>query len=280
MSLNAPESGTPSSVKIGTSGFSFDDWRETVYPHHLKKKDWLVFYERELGCTALEVNFTYYTLPSPRTLEGMSRKTSETFQFVIKAFRGMTHDITVRESSTLTLDKNIFEQFLTSLQPLRDDGKLSCILAQFPYSFTPGSISRDYLRRFRELLGPLPVTVEFRNRRWHTEHTITFLREEGLGYCVVDEPPLPQLMPFFPEATSGIGYFRFHGRNTSWFNVPASVRYDYLYSTEELKAFIAPITRLASKTGKVFAFFNNCHAGSAAHNAVALIRLIKEGEQC
>ena len=268
-----------SSITIGTSGFSFDDWKGTVYPHHLKKEEWLTYYERELGFKALEVNFTYYTLPSPRTLEGMSRKTSPDFAFVVKAFRGMTHDIQTRGDKTVTPNKKIFEQFVISLQPLIDSRKLACVLAQFPYAFQPGEKTGDYLKRFKELLEPLPLIIEFRNKKWHTEKTVQFLKEHNLGYCVVDEPRLPRLMPFYPEATTGIGYFRFHGRNTSWFNVPTSVRYDYLYSTAQLKDFIPPITCVAAKTEKVFAFFNNCHAGSAAHNAAMLIRMMQEKEQ-
>ena len=86
-------------------------------------------------------------------------------------------------------------------------------------------------------------------------------------------------MPFYPAATSAIGYFRFHGRNTSWFNVPTSVIYDYLYSTGQVKEFIPPITLIASITEQVFAFFNNCHAGSAVQNAALLIRLIQKEEK-
>ena len=264
-----------SSISIGTSGFSFDDWKGTVYPPHLKKEEWLNYYESELGFKALEINFTYYTLPSPRTLEGMSRKTSHDFAFVVKAFRGMTHDILPRGNTTCA-DKKIFEQFVIALQPLIDAGKLACVLAQFPYSFQPSDKTYAYLKRFKELLGALPLIIEFRNRKWLTEKTVHFLKEHTLGYCAVDEPRLPQLMPFYPAATSSIGYFRFHGRNTTWFNVPTSVRYDYLYSTAQIKEFITPLTMIAAKTEKVFAFFNNCHAGAAAHNAAMLISMIKE----
>jgi uncharacterized protein YecE (DUF72 family) len=265
-----------SSITIGTSGFSFDDWKGTVYPHHLKKEEWLSYYEGELGFKALEVNFTYYTLPSPRTLEGMARKTSHDFAFVVKAFRGMTHDIYDRGSTTFANNKKTFEQFVISLQPLIDAHKLACVLAQFPYSFQPSEKTYAYLKRCKELLEPLPLVIEFRNRKWLTEKTIQFLREHTLGYCAVDEPRLSQLMPFYPAATSAIGYFRFHGRNTSWFNVPTSVRYDYLYSTAQIKEFIAPLTMIAAKTEQVFAFFNNCHAGSAARNAAMLIRMLQK----
>ncbi len=93
------------------------------------------------------------------------------------------------------------------------------------------------------------------------------MEENGLGYCCVDEPDLPRLVPFVPRVTSSVAYFRFHGRNVNWFNVPASERYNYLYSDEELKPFV-PVIEAANEASKVaYVFFNNCHGGSAARNA-------------
>jgi uncharacterized protein YecE (DUF72 family) len=85
-------------------------------------------------------------------------------------------------------------------------------------------------------------------------------------------------MPFAPRATSSIGYFRFHGRNSNWCNAPTSVRYDYRYSEDELEEFIPPINDIAAKTNTVLVFFNNCHAGSAAKNAIMLAQLLFESE--
>ena len=267
------------SLKIGTSGFSFDDWKGTVYPEHLKKKDWLHFYERDLGFNALEVNYTYYTLPSSRSLGGMERKTSSAFQFVIKAFRGMTHEIKRPGTSTFIDNTEVFKRFTTALDPLITTGKLACVLAQFPYSFSPRPANLNYLMLFKEQMGTIPLTVEFRNRKWLTGETITFLKDHHMGYCIVDEPKLSSLVPFHPDATSPIGYFRFHGRNKNWFNVPTSVRYDYLYTREELCEFKEPILYIAGKTQKVFIFFNNCHAGSAVHNARMLMDLLNHTPQ-
>ena len=261
---------------IGTSGFSFEDWRGTVYPEHLKKADWLSYYEHELMFNTLEVNFTYYTLPSPRTMEGMSRKTSESFLFVVKAFRGMTHEF---KKNSSTAQKKLFGEFLHGLNPLITAGKLGAVLAQFPYSFYPTRDNLNYLQRFRDLIGDIPLTVEFRNKSWLQVATFQFLREHLMGYCIVDEPKLPQLMPFHPEATSSIGYFRMHGRNRRWFNVPTAVRYDYLYSLEELAEFLSPIKMIATVTEKAFVFFNNCHAGSAVKNAAQLLRMLKKSSK-
>ena len=218
-----------SSFKIGTSGFSFDDWKGSIYPQHLKKGEWLIFYEQELGFNALAVNYTYYTLPSPRILERMSDKTSPHFQFVIKAFRGMTHEIKHPGSTTFVENRDLFRRFVSALEPLINAQKLGCVLAQFPYSFAPHVANLDYLKRFQEQMANIPLIIEFRNRKWLTSNTLKFLKEHLMGYCVVDEPKLSSLVPFYPEATSAIGYFRFHGRNRKWVNVPTSVRYDYLY---------------------------------------------------
>jgi uncharacterized protein YecE (DUF72 family) len=102
------------------------------------------------------------------------------------------------------------------------------------------------------------------------------LEKKEIGFCVVDEPKLSQLMPYHPRATSDIGYFRFHGRNPNWFNVPVKVRYDYLYSEKELKEFVPGIKDISKKTGKTLIFFNNCYSGSAAKNAVQMAKLLIE----
>ena len=76
-------------IKLGTSGFSFDDWVGVVYPPKIKKQDMLSYYEKELGFKCLEINSTYYTLPSQKSMEGMLKKVSADFEFTVKAFKGM-----------------------------------------------------------------------------------------------------------------------------------------------------------------------------------------------
>jgi uncharacterized protein YecE (DUF72 family) len=257
-------------LKLGTSGFSFEDWKGTIYPPRLKKQDMLPYYEKELGFKCLEINSTYYTLPSPKSMEGMLKKTSEDFEFTVKAFKGMTHEIWNKDTKELLDNREVFEKFNFSMAPLRQAGRLRCLLAQFPPWFYPRRENLDYIRSFKDRVEGLPIVVEFRNPAWHKDSTLKLLREEGLGYCVVDEPRLPGLMPFNPKSTSDIGYFRFHGRNPNWFNVPASVRYDYLYSEEELQGFLLPVQEVAGLTETTFVFFNNCHGGSAIKNALRL----------
>jgi len=262
-------------IMIGTSGFQFDDWRGDVYPEKLRKTDMLAYYEKELGFNVLEVNYTYYTLPSPRTFDGMLRKTSKDFSFVVRSHKDMTHDIWSGERRTELKDtSDVFKKFLYGIKPLVDAGSLGCVLLQFPYYFYPVPAHYDYLLKCKDNLSALDVVVEFRNRRWAGQTTFDFLRKNELGFCIVDEPRLPGLVPLIPEVTSEIAYFRFHGRNPNWFNAEKSERYDYNYTDAELKEFIPMIHDIRNRTKKVYLFFNNCHKGQAAKNAAAMKNFI------
>jgi uncharacterized protein YecE (DUF72 family) len=91
-----------------------------------------------------------------------------------------------------------------------------------------------------------------------------------MGCCVVDEPKIPRLMPFEPRRTSDVAYFRFHGRNQNWFSCSREERYNYLYSKDELGEFIPPLRSVSSGAKMTYTFFNNCHAGAAARNALMM----------
>ncbi len=198
-------------IRIGTSGFSFPDWKGTVYPLGIRERDMLSFYEKELKFNALEVNFTYYTLPSQKSFMAMSQKTSKEFEFVVKSFKGMTHEIRDKETGVMVNNQEIFKKFKYSLVPLVDDGKLVCVLAQFPYGFFSNRENLDYLKRFKNEMTDIPLVFEFRNQIWFKEQTFQLLEQNKIAFCIVDEPKLPKLMPYLSRATSEIGYFRFHG---------------------------------------------------------------------
>jgi uncharacterized protein YecE (DUF72 family) len=265
-------------IKIGTSGFSFEDWRGTIYPDNLPSRDNLTYYQEHLGFDCVEINATYYTLLSDRTFAGMERKTGPEFEFVVKGFRGITHDPfdtrLAEKKPGLAAAKENMEKFLYSLRPLTEKNKLGAVLLQFPVFFYPAKPYVEYILLCRERFNDIPLVIEFRNRAWAREETFAFLREHHLAYCAVDEPRLPRLMPFVNEVTSDIGYIRFHGRNPNWFNAPVEERYNYLYSDQELAAFLPEIDRMEKKARKTYIFFNNCHAGFAVKNALALLKLL------
>ncbi len=239
---------------LGTSGFSYNDWVGNFYPIGMPKREWLSYYAREFN--TCEVNSTFYALPKPSDLKAMTMKTGDSFLFSIKANQEMTHR---RE------DVSIFKAFCQVLEPIISAGKFGCILAQFPYSFKPDRHNWDYLRLFRERLGELPVAIEFRNAQWLRNEVFDWLRRLDLGFCCVDEPQLPNLLPPLAEATSKISYVRFHGRNNAkwWQNEQSYDRYDYSYSPQELSEWLPKIRKLDSVAEKTFIFANNHWQGQA-----------------
>jgi uncharacterized protein YecE (DUF72 family) len=255
-------------IRIGTSGYYYADWVGPYYPQGLKSGDRLAYYAREFK--TVEVNSTYYHMPSARALEGMAHRVPEDFVFAIKAPQELTHQRDV--------DPSLFAQFAEALQPLIAEGKFGTILAQFPYSFhnTPQNI--DYLKTFRARMGDLSIVVEIRTDDWLTESarekTFALLREQKLGFCCVDLPHLKGLPPPIAEATADVAYVRFHGRNADkwWEHEESFERYNYTYSQAELDEWLPRILRLRELAETIFIFTNNHFRAQAIESA----RLLQE----
>ena len=253
-------------ILLGTSGYSYDDWIGPYYPEGIGKTEMLPFYAREFKTT--EINYTYYRMPSARTLGAMADKVPADFVFSVKASKELTHE---RE------DPALFMQFRQALQPLIDQKKLGSVLAQFPNSFKPSDENRDYLRVFRERMGDLPVTVEFRHAGWITDETLDLLRANNLGYCCVDEPHLKGLIPPIAVATAPLAYVRFHGRNAQkwWQHDEAWERYSYSYKPEELAEWVPKIEHLAQEAPTTYVYTNNHYRGQAV-DTVRQLKLLLE----
>ncbi len=249
-------------IYVGTSGFQYDDWVGTYYPEGLPKENWLQFFAEEFN--ALEVNFTYYRMPTARGLAGMARKVPDNFRFTVKATQEMTH---AREQ-----DAQVLTQFKQALTPLREAGKFGSILAQFPSSFRANDASREYLRWLREQLEDLPVVVEFRNKEWLAGETYNLLKQLNLGFCCVDEPYFPRVA----EVTSSIAYVRFHGRNYAkwWRHEHAWERYDYTYKPEELQEWAPKIQAMDAMAETTFVFANNHYRAQGIDTARQLKMLL------
>jgi uncharacterized protein YecE (DUF72 family) len=253
-------------ILIGTSGFSYDDWRGFFYPQELPKKEMLAYYGEHFP--TVEVNASYYSMPHAATFVQMARKVPEGFQFVVKAHKDMTHAEEFLPEP--------FREFRAALEPLLERGMLGGVLGQFPWSFKATAPNRATLERFRAALPDVPVVIEFRNGGWVSEDTFALLHQLGMGFCCVDEPRLKGLMPRIVRATSPIGYVRFHGRNAAkwWQHEQAYERYDYLYSEEELVEWVPKIEELAEATERAYLFFNNHYEGKAGQNAQMMARLL------
>lgn len=256
-------------IYVGTAGFKYADWKGPFYPTDIKDEDLLPYYTTHFP--VVELDFTYYRMPTARTMAGLERKTLDGFRFCVKANRLMTHERPAEPELQAA-----FGQFASALAPLAEAGKLCCVLAQFPWSFKPSPPTLDYVLSWPERLPGVRLVVEYRNAAWLTRTTFEAMRRHQLAYCCVDEPRLRGLVPPLALATSELAYVRYHGRNAAkwWNHETAGERYDYLYSREELAEWIPRLRELDQAAPETIVIFNNCHAGQAARNGRMLLSML------
>ncbi len=259
-------------IRIGTSGYSYKDWVGPFYPPELGEREWLSFYAREFS--TCELNFTYYRIPDPKTMARMAERTPPGFLFSVKASQELTHERDAAKAS------KAFGDFTAGVQPLVDQNKFGCVLAQFPFSFHATRENQEYLVRLRDGLGGLATVVEFRNAEWLTDETFDLLDELHLGFCSVDEPRLKGLIPPIARATGPVAYVRFHGRNAKqwWQHAESWQRYDYTYSQPELLEWVPKIQTLDSEAPLTLVYANNHSRGQAVDTARQLKMLLPAAE--
>ncbi|MEW5795441.1 MAG: DUF72 domain-containing protein [Candidatus Zixiibacteriota bacterium] len=267
MKRNIPQTASVN-IRVGTSGYSFEDWRGCFYPPDIDKGKMLDFYAGRFS--TVEINSTYYRIPHPRVFENMVRKTSEDFDFMVKTPQSFTH-----RRNELGKDR---QAFADALKPLAESGRLSGLLAQFPYSFKFTPQNLDHLSICRDAVAPHPLFTEFRHISWVNRATYDRLKAEGIGYVCVDEPELPGLLKPDCFATTDFAYIRLHGRNAEQWWDGGALRYDYSYSEEELQYWRDKVNKIAAKVRSTYVFFNNCHMGQAVNNAAQFAAMLRHVE--
>jgi uncharacterized protein YecE (DUF72 family) len=299
-------------VRIGTCSWADESLSKYFYPKGVPAKERLAYYAQHFD--TVEVDSTYYRLPSDSMVEGWAERTPPEFTMHVKAFGMMTrHPVKIdtlppdlRESveadergrvdrPSREVRAEVFRRFLESLEPLRTEGKLGGILFQLPPYIVSKPSSFEYLEWAREQLGDDDMLVEFRHRSWLEEdaraETFAFLERIGANYVTVDAPrsdTAKNLVPSVPAVTGPIAYVRFHGRNLATWNKrggSAAERFDYLYPDEELAEWVEPLRELSQQSEEAYAFFNNNasspdprgevdRVAQAATNAAQLRRLL------
>ncbi len=257
--------------RVGTSGFSYGDWKGPFYPRGIQERDMLAFYAERYPM--VEINSSYYQIPSVQSVRSMVGKAPEGFEFVMKAHRSITHERQDPERSLPPL--------LEAVEPMREAGVLGCLLFQFPNSFRHSDTNTSFIQDLRgELPRDIPSVVEFRHSSWLRGSVYEALTAMGLGFVNCDMPHLRGLMPPTDVVTSDIAYVRLHGRNAgSWYDHDqAWERYDYLYSDQELAEWVPRLLDIARRARKAYVVFNNHPRGNSAQNADTMRRKLAEAD--
>jgi uncharacterized protein YecE (DUF72 family) len=233
-------------VRIGCSGWNYQDWRGGLYPRTVPKRQWLAAYAQRLQ--TVEVNSTFYRLASLSAVERWVHDTPDEFVFSVKASRYLTH---VRRLTDL--DRGI-RRFYAPLAPIIEAGRLGPVLWQLPETFPRDD---ERLARWLDALPDGRHTIEFRHPSWFRGPIFDLLHGRGVALTVGDHPDRPFQRRV---ATADWWYVRLHygsrGHNGN-------------YSQAELATWARRIAQWRSRR-EVYAYFNNDWSGYAPANAQAL----------
>jgi uncharacterized protein YecE (DUF72 family) len=180
---------------VGTSGWSYKEWKGSFYPQKLPQDEMLGFYASRFP--TVEVNNSFYRIPSEKVLMGWAERVPPDFRFVLKASRRITHN------SRLAGEDGSLEYFLRAINPLGD--RLGPTLFQLPPTFKKDA------GRLRDFLARLPkrwmAAVEFRHASWFDDEVYDLLRSRDVALVAVDEDEGEgKGAPLVP--TASWGYFR------------------------------------------------------------------------
>jgi len=261
----------PARIFVGTSGWSYADWRGIVYPERPRTADELRFLAGYLD--ALEVNSSFYRSPTPRMTASWVRRTADLsdFRFTFKMNRRFTH----QRTPWLPTEA---QEFRDGLAPVAEAGKLGAVLLQFPWSFRAGEESYDWLHRLADEFGAWPLAVEVRHDSWLADEALYSLKLLNLSVANIDQPQLNRCIAPGSLTTGPLGYVRLHGRRRdTWFadNVEPHERYNYLYRDDELDEWIGRLREISRQSKDVYVFTNNHYRGQAPANAFQILSKLK-----
>ncbi|HUQ81376.1 MAG TPA: TIGR03915 family putative DNA repair protein [Gemmatimonadaceae bacterium] len=298
--LALPNGGT---VRLGVAGWTDPSLTEqgVFYPDDATTPEARLRYYAS-RFSLVEVDATYYSLPTRELAQRWAERTPDGFTFDIKAHALMTgHGTEVRRLPPWIADAlparlrsaprvfpgvlpaeiidEVWRRFLDALEPLRRANKLGAVLLQFPPWFKPSPESADAIRVARARLGDTLGAVEFRQRGWLAgrvaDRSFQLLEELGLAYVIVDAPQGmdSSVPPTLGVTSPKLAIVRLHGRRADTWekrNDIVTERYRYLYDDKQLGSWTMPIVDIAKRHQGVHVVFNNNHGNYATTNALEL----------
>src|SRR5947209_996394 len=286
-------------ILVGTASWTDKTLLESGWypPDVTTPEDRLRYYAEQFPL--VEVDSTYYTPPNERNSALWAARTPDYFQFNVKAFSLLTQhptrvsalykDIRARlaEQGAEPTKPNIYakdlepkivdevwERFLSALEPLHDAGKLGALLFQFPQWFTIRRANKDYLLECKERAAPYRICIEFRSATWFsdeetTAETLDFLRSYALPYVVVDMPQghASSVPPVVAATAKDLAVVRFHGHSDKWNSRDIYERFGYLYDEDELDPWAPKLREVAAQTQDTHVLANNCYRNQAPTTA-------------
>jgi uncharacterized protein YecE (DUF72 family) len=248
-------------LRLGTSSWSSEDWVGTFYPPGTATADFLPAYAQRFD--TVEVDSTYYRIPSESMVRNWRARTPPGFMFAAKFPQVITHE------KVLTDCREDLAEFLRVMARLED--RLGPLLLQFPY-FNKQAFARpeDFNARLAAFLDALPAgfsyAVEVRNKYWVSPRLLDLLRKKNVALALIDHAwmtPIQQLIKKLDVVTAGFVYIRWLGdrkgieaKTQHWDRV-------IIDRAGEMQTWIPVIRQLLERRLQIMGYFNNHYAGFA-----------------
>jgi uncharacterized protein YecE (DUF72 family) len=260
------------SIRVGTCGWSYQDWSRVFYPAELPNSEYLAHYAEQFPI--VEVDSTFYRSPSRKMVEGWRDKTPDSFGFSLKVPQVITHE------KVLVDCRQELNTFLTAARVLED--KLLCCLLQFGYFNKQAFPSLDaFLERLEPFLAgwpnDVPVAVEVRNKNWMTAELADCLRTHRAIWALADQAWVPSplsLVQQLDAATGPFAYLRLLGDRAEVDKRTPTLDHTVIDRGEQIEADAQAI-RLLSARVPVLVFANNHFGGYAPETIRQLLAKLR-----
>lgn len=261
MILKKRSSGS-AKILIGCSGWIYKDWSKHFYPEQLDNSKKLKFYARHF--TTVEINNSFYRLPSEEAFKNWARQVPAKFVFAVKLSRFLTH---VKRLKPDEATSEGVDRFCVRARFLKKS--LGVVLVQLPANFKASGPKIDNLAQQFKLAEKkygmkFPLALECRHESWFNDEIYELL--EGLNIAMVINSSPRTAWPFTCRLTADLAYIRFHGSKRL---------YSSSYTEQELRRWAEFISSELGKTKKVYCYFNNDKSAKAIENASSLTSLLK-----
>lgn len=234
-------------IRLGTQGWNYEGWVGAFYPRGTKIQEMLTLYARIFD--TVEIDSTFYAIPSENSVKGWRQRTPANFNFSLKLPSEITHKRRLRAS------QDILEEFIQRLNGL--EGKLGCLLIQLAPDFSPNE--QAIFNQFIDSLPPqLRFAVEFRDANWLKSKTIEVLARKNVAITLADSRWIPRHLSFslIKNYPADFAYVR-------WLGLRELTDYSRVQidRSEEFKLWAEAFVSLQEKVATIYGYFNNHFQG-------------------
>jgi uncharacterized protein YecE (DUF72 family) len=238
---------------IGTSGWSYSHWKNRFYPEGLSSKDFLSYYSSFFSC--VELNASFYRLPSQKTVENWYNNTPQDFVICPKMSRLITH---VKKLEGV---ENYLQDFFSVFKHLKN--KIGPILILTPPNMVyEPEIARNFFALLKKKYGKYHFAFEARDPSWFNEELFSLLSRSNISWVIADSG---KRYISCEMITAQDIYFRFHGREEL---------YASLYTKRQLAPYVKKVAAYLKQGHRVWAFFNNDAEAFAVKNALSFKEML------